>query len=171
MTQTLQTPRLTLRAPRTQDAQSIVAGLNDLDVSRWLIPVPFPYTMADAHEFIADHAHRGESFLIWQGDRLVGCVGAGARLGYWIAREFWGRGLASEAAAAVVARYFSQWHDALYSGYLQDNARSRRVLAKLGFHGMSRGETTRAVTSRARGRAHVLHRMILTRSAWEARTT
>lgn len=44
--------RLILRDWNQQDIPSLVDGLNDLEVSKWLAMVPYPYTEQDARNFI-----------------------------------------------------------------------------------------------------------------------
>jgi RimJ/RimL family protein N-acetyltransferase len=51
-------------------------------------------------------------------------------IGYWVAREFWGRGLASGALAALVALLQER---PLYALVSTDNGGSIRVLEKNGF--------------------------------------
>lgn len=76
------------------------------------------------------------------GGHFVGCCGfrpyrleAGIReLGFHLQPKFWGRGLASEAAAAVVRYAFAVLGaKALSAGHHPGNAASKRVLRKLGF--------------------------------------
>lgn len=55
-------------------------------------------------------------------------------LGFQLRREFWGRGLATEAARAVIAHAFGPLGAAaLFAGHHPENQASRRVLTKLGF--------------------------------------
>ncbi len=55
-------------------------------------------------------------------------------LGFQLRREFRGRGLATEAAAAVIAHAFGPLGAAaLFAGHHPENEASRRVLGKLGF--------------------------------------
>lgn len=73
---------------------------------------------------------------------LVGTVGLEVRsprdrrghLGYWVAREHWGRGYASEAASRMCQEAFRtlQLHR-LETAIVVGNARSRAVLVRLGF--------------------------------------
>jgi len=73
--------------------------------------------------------------------RLIGIIGLAraphgrsAELGYYIARDHWGRGVATEAALAVARVAFESFgYLKLTSGYYTDNPASGRVLAKLGF--------------------------------------
>jgi RimJ/RimL family protein N-acetyltransferase len=165
---TLRTERLTLRKLTMADMPALVAGLNDLAVSRWLTVVPHPYTDADARGFIGDVAqHPGYAgFGIEAAQGLVGVVGISRSLGYWIARPAQAQGYASEAAAALVGHYFANTQArSLASGYFDGNAASARVLSRLGFAPC--GEER--VTSRAQGIEVSLKKMILRREVWEAR--
>ena len=70
---------------------------------------------------------------------LVGCCGLSRRpsgsveLGYWIARPHWGRGLATEAARALIEIARTLGLRSLEAGHFVDNPASARVLEKLGF--------------------------------------
>ena len=44
----LSTPRLTLRAPASSDADRILALANDIDIARMTTSMPHPYSRADA---------------------------------------------------------------------------------------------------------------------------
>ncbi len=48
----LETKRLILRDWREEDAQDLVDGLNNLNVTKWLAFVPYPYTEQDADRWI-----------------------------------------------------------------------------------------------------------------------
>jgi RimJ/RimL family protein N-acetyltransferase len=70
---------------------------------------------------------------------LVGACGLGRRpsgaveLGYWIARAHWGRGIATEAATALIEIACALRFSALEASHFIDNPQSGRVLDKLGF--------------------------------------
>ena len=69
--------------------------------------------------------------------------------GYWIGREFWGRGFATEALEGALVWAGKRWkRRALVAGHFSDNPASGRVLEKAGF--LYTGET-RTAFSRARG--------------------
>jgi ribosomal-protein-alanine N-acetyltransferase len=80
-------------------------------------------------------------FLLEDG-RHVGCAGLRPyriedeihELGFHIRPEFWGRGLAEEAARALITFAFEKVDaTALFAGHHQDNAVSKHLLLKLGF--------------------------------------
>jgi RimJ/RimL family protein N-acetyltransferase len=57
-----------------------------------------------------------------------------AELGYYIHRQFWNRGIATEAARLVVDHGFRVFSlRRITAGHFQDNPASGRVLSKLGF--------------------------------------
>jgi RimJ/RimL family protein N-acetyltransferase len=71
--------------------------------------------------------------------RLAGACGLGRRpsgaveLGYWIARPFWGRGIATEAGRALIEIARTLGLAQLEASHFIDNPVSARVLGKLGF--------------------------------------
>ncbi len=80
-------------------------------------------------------------FLL-DGDVHVGCAGLQPyrmqeqiyELGFHLRREFWGRGLAQEAARGLIEHAFSSLNaTALFAGHHPMNQESRRVLLKVGF--------------------------------------
>ncbi|OBX18521.1 hypothetical protein A9995_11155 [Erythrobacter sp. QSSC1-22B] len=151
--------RIMLRPIWLEDAPEIYEAINDEGVVRNLARAPWPYGLQDAREFTLSSAAPGTArFLITlpdiSGAPIVGCVGldptddAGHELGYWIARKYWGQGLATEAARAAldVARAFG-W-SRLSAAHFLDNPASGRVLLKAGF--APTGQTAERF-SRARG--------------------
>jgi RimJ/RimL family protein N-acetyltransferase len=171
----LETARLVLRPLAEADAPALVEALADWQVVKWLAVVPWPYTAADASWFVAANAaggslrERGErTWVIAPRDdpaRLLGVMGLGEELGYWLAAEAWGRGLATEAARTVLAAHFADENGGnVASGWFDGNERSERVLRKLGFEDM--GVRTRGCL--ARGEDVLSHEMRLTRARFAA---
>jgi len=142
-TAVLATERLVLRAPRPQDAKAITSLINDRRIAENTARIPHPYSLADAHAFLAEtnRAPREPSFLIALTDGTVigGCgihvLGGGEpELGYWIGVPHWGRGFVTEAARAVVDHAFGALdYEQLTSRARVSNPASRRVLEKCGF--------------------------------------
>ena len=132
---TLGTERLTLRAPQVRDARVVTKALNNLNVSRWLTVVPFPYGLTDAQWFI-NECKRGHitAWFIWAKDRFVGAIGLDDSLGYWLAEDAWGNGYATEAGRAVLDYHFAHTDDDFVrSSHFDGNTGSHNVLIKLGF--------------------------------------
>ena len=160
----LQTARLTLRPVAAHDQAAIVAGIGDLEVSRWLSRVPYPYTAADFHEFASEIAYPGETFAVEDAGGFVGVVGAGFELGYWFIPQVHGRGYATEAALAVLTMQFAHDESTVTAGYFTGNTRSARVLAKLGF--VETGRSLRRCRALGTERPHV--DLLLTPAAFAA---
>jgi RimJ/RimL family protein N-acetyltransferase len=139
----IETERLLLRAPRSDDAKTIATLLDDRRIAENTVRIPHPYTITDAQRFIAGaNASSGETvFLITRRDATVlGACGVAERaedapeIGYWLAVTFWGKGYATEAAHAVIDYAFADLHyDVLHAGARVSNPASRRVLEKCGF--------------------------------------
>lgn len=98
-------------------------------------------TASLVEQYIAEHDAGG--FTKWRltdlDDRLIGRVGFGPHedgreMGYTIRRDYWGQGLATEIAAALVAWHLANAADCpLYAFVAVENSASRRVLEKIGF--------------------------------------
>lgn len=132
--------RLFLRPPFPEDWETILTGIGDDGVVRNLARAPWPYNVDDAREFAArPQDPRLPHFLVTlPGTGVIGSVGLGesdgeAELGYWIARNYWGQGFATEAANAVLRIARTLGHRRLTAGHFVDNPASGRVLRKLGF--------------------------------------
>lgn len=139
----LETERLTLRAPRIDDAKAIAALADDLRIARNTTRIPHPYSLADAEAWLAavNRADGERTFLVTLADgTIIGACGfdlrdgRGPELGYWLGVAHWGKGYATEAARAVIDHAFGDHgHEALFSGARVSNPASRRVLEKCGF--------------------------------------
>ena len=171
MTDVIHTDRLTLRRHDPSDAADIARLIADWDVIKWLTSPPWPYTLADAEFFLSDGMSR-ETFAMLLGDAYVGNVGLHAvegstdlEFGYWLGKPFWGQGLMTEAATAVVADHFDHSDQHLISGYLLGNGPSRYVLTKLGF------KNTQLVNRHSvpQDKDLPLQRMRLDKVDWQAR--
>ena len=155
------TERLLLRPGWSQDAPAVHAALADEAIVRNLASAPWPYTLADAEQFLAtERPANAPSLLIFRrtlaAPELVGTIGFGghgdgaAEFGYWIARPHWGLGYATEAGRAVIAMARDSLRlKHIRAGHFLDNPASGRVLEKLGFrptgigprYSAGRGET------------------------------
>ena len=138
------TEYLLLRPGWAEDAPALVAAIADETIVRNLATAPWPFSLRDAEAFLA--APRDPvlpSFLITRrtasAPQLVGACGLGRRpagaveLGYWIAREHWGQGFATEAGKALLAIAEALGLARLEASFFIDNPASGRVLEKLGF--------------------------------------
>ncbi len=132
---TLRTQRLVLRSPELRDARVLAKVLNNIEISRWLVFVPFPYGITDAQRFI-NESLRGNlnAWFIWAGGDFLGTISLSNEFGYWLAPHAWGQGYATEAGHAVLDHHFTTTNaDIIKSSHLVENRASQNVLTKLGF--------------------------------------
>ena len=60
----IESKRLILRNWEDSDIQDLVEGLNNINVSKWMSSVPFPYTEKDAKNFIEYAKQQDENHKI-----------------------------------------------------------------------------------------------------------
>lgn len=131
---TLTTNRLILRPFHMGDATDLVRLINDYEVSKWLTPVSHPYSILEAHRFIAALSNPWRFAITSRATgALMGSIEIGSELGYWLGRAQWRQGYMSKAAQAVVDHWMGQYGDSLVSSYLLGNAGSKAILTALGF--------------------------------------
>jgi RimJ/RimL family protein N-acetyltransferase len=139
------TERLRLRPPTESDAERIFLRYgHDPQVSRYMSWTP-NRSIDDTHEYlrrIVNENEQGSSagYLIFsrEGGELLGSVGGRIHrpfieFGYCLARDAWGRGIATEAARAFIAEALVQpeiWRVQAFCDV--ENRASARVLEKAG---------------------------------------
>jgi len=172
----LETERLKLRPFRAEDAADLHRLINDWEVCRTLAAVPFPYSRDLADEWITStqaSLAEGRAYHVaitgQEADREVIVGGAGlridraarcARLGYWVARRYWGHGVASEAAGRLARWALANLDlDTVQATVATDNPGSIAVLRRIGFRHVGEGMET----FQARGGEHKVLRFEATR--------
>lgn len=153
------TERLFLRPAWPEDWEAVLGGIADEGVVRNLARAPWPYSADDAHWWVGQQQDPcTPAFVIVDADsgELVGSAGLGRKeddgeveLGYWIKRDRWGQGYATEAGRGVVEVARLLGHKRLAAGHFVDNPASGKVLRKIGFR--PTGQTGNRF-SRARGK-------------------
>ncbi|MGN0493776.1 MAG: GNAT family N-acetyltransferase [Acutalibacteraceae bacterium] len=137
-----------LRKWRMSDARDLAAALNNKKILNNLRDgLPFPYTEKDAEEYIAAMLSANENdtfaYAVTIDDRAVGSIGAfrqsnihrqTAELGYYLAEEYWGRGIMTEAIRQLCGLIFEATDIIrIYAEPFAYNTGSRRALEKAGF--------------------------------------
>lgn len=138
-----------LRYWSDDDLAPLVAALQDPEISRWVYPIPWPYTEKDGAEFIqfAENERSGDTgahlgVLHPSSNEILGSVAltkidwenASAHLGYWTAKEARNQGVARRASRLVIEWAF----DGLGLERIEllcdpENIPSQRVAEALGF--------------------------------------
>ena len=144
---TLETERLILRKMVLNDAEAVFAYASNSEVSR--------YTLWETHRSIEDsraflefatqkYENGGEPDwgIVYRGNGcLVGACGfvnweaehARAEVGFVLSREYWGRGLMSEAVRAILRFGFKRMNlNRIEARCIAENAASARVMEKAG---------------------------------------
>jgi RimJ/RimL family protein N-acetyltransferase len=130
-----------LRPAWPEDWEAVLSGVADEGVVMNLARVPWPYGAAEARQFVAQRQDPClPHFLVVESasGQVVGSAGLGehrgeVEIGYWLARPWWGRGYATEAARGVLSVARTLGHRHLVAGHFIDNPASGAVLRKLGF--------------------------------------
>jgi RimJ/RimL family protein N-acetyltransferase len=138
-----------LRAFKRSDAECLQRYADDPQVLRYVPQMPHPYKIEDAREWI-NFAHRSarkdQSYAFGiehlQRREIVGgislkqidCQDEATEIGYWLARSFWGQGMASEAVGLILQFCFEILNlHRVYAVAHSTNIGSTRVLEKNGF--------------------------------------
>ena len=138
-----------LREWRQSDAADVAKYANNAKIACNLRDVfPHPYTLTDAEYFVNSCLEADQDRQLFRAIEIDGraagsialCLGSDvysrtAELGYWLAEDFWGKGIMTEAVRRMCEEGFAQWDDLLriYAEPFAHNAGSRRVLEKAGF--------------------------------------
>ena len=144
----IESERLVLDALTPDDAEAVFEYCQDEELQRW-IPVPQPYTLADAHFFVGPHARTaeaGQTLTIWGIRDSTGLVGlielrfeplGSATVGFWLGQEHRGKRIMAEALTALVDFAFDPAGLALTRLHWEcgvGNIASAKVAQRSGFH-------------------------------------
>ncbi|MCZ4271651.1 GNAT family N-acetyltransferase [Maritalea porphyrae] len=144
----IKTKRLVLRRLAMEHAADVAATLNNFEVTKNLAVVPYPYSEADANEWIQSlddiTAVEDTKFAILNAeDNFVGVLGfdlddAKPILGYYLNQAHWGKGYMSEAVSAALEWLFANSDvQTVGSGAFTFNPASLAIQYKLGFKDVS----------------------------------
>ena len=140
--------RTTLRPFRDADAGRVVGACGDAETAHWLVSLPQPYGIADAHRHLEGVREMAAQRTGWAWcvadteDRCVGSVslegfGGYARrleIGYWAHPDARGRGLVAEAVRLVTAKVAADdLADSVIIRCAAGNHASRRVAEAAGY--------------------------------------
>lgn len=137
-----------IRKWELSDAKDLAAALSNKKVQDNLRDgLPYPYTEQDGKEFISAMLSADENetfaFAIMVDDKVVGSIGIfrqgnihsqTAELGYYIAEEYWDKGIMTEAVKQICEYVFGDSDIIrIYAEPFAYNIASCRVLEKVGF--------------------------------------
>lgn len=164
------TKRLILRQPVMKDRRDIIEGIGNLEVSKCLLVVPYPYTMRDATWWVNDCKEKMKKKprtdyefnieLKEEGRIIGGCVvskidrrqGKGT-VGYWLNQKYWKKGYTGEALEKVIDFAFKRLKlRRLEAEVFSWNEKSANLLKKFGFK--YEGTSRKACICKATGKIH-----------------
>ena len=137
-----------IRRWELSDARDLATALSNKKIQDNLRDgLPYPYTEQDGKEFISAMLAADENdtfaFAITVNGKVIGSIGAfrqtnihnkTAELGYYIAEEYWGKGIMTEAVKQLCDYVFSHTDIIrIYAEPFAYNIGSCRVLEKAGF--------------------------------------
>ena len=137
-----------IRKWKLSDAKDLAIALSNRKVQNNLRDgLPYPYTEQDGKDYISDMLSANEddtfAFAVTADNKVVGSIGVfrqgnihrqTAELGYYVAEEYWSRGIMTEAIKQICEYVFSKSNILrIYAEPFAYNIASCRVLEKAGF--------------------------------------
>ena len=135
------TKNLIIKKPSKEDVNFLMKELNNWEISKWLVRVPYPYQFKDAIEWLKITEVNELSFNVYKNNILIGGISLDTKensinpeLGYWIGEKYWGNGYAYEACNALLKYIFLNTSvKIIYASHIVNNFKSKKILLKMGF--------------------------------------
>lgn len=137
-----------LRKWQPEDVKDVAHYANNKHIAANLRNVfPYPYTLEDAKAYVGSCVENNEEHQLCRAivvdSHVVGSIGIfcgtdvyekSAELGYWLAEEYWGQSIMTEAVKQICREAFEKFDIVrIYAEPFAYNAGSRKVLEKAGF--------------------------------------
>ncbi len=166
----LQTKRLILREITIDDAKNLIKNINNLNISKWLLAVPYPYTMKDAKWWINHCKEKSKekprtsyefAVELKSEPEVIGGFGitnikidqGTADLGYWLAEKHWRKGYAKEGVSKLIEYAFEKLKlRRLAIPAFATNPASNALAKSLGF--IHEGTLRKAIVCKATSEVH-----------------
>ncbi|KAI1760683.1 acyl-CoA N-acyltransferase [Hypoxylon sp. FL1150] len=142
------TDKCLIRAYTLSDVEPLARAANHPEIVAYMRDTfPHPYTIENS-TFWVDFAMKGDPMVNFVICTLDGTPAGGIglkpqkdvdyrnwELGYWVAKDHWGKGIASSASKAFSVWAFKQFPDLLRmeAGVFGDNTGSMKVLERVGY--------------------------------------
>ena len=145
---TIKTKCFILRPFKMSDAESVAENVNDKNIYRHTLVIPYPYTLKDAKQWlykVINNRRRKipESvvFAIEMDGRAVGSISINkikqehkAEIGYWLGEKYQGKGIMTQAIKEITKYGFRELKlRRIYAQVFLFNKGSMRVLEKSGY--------------------------------------
>lgn len=149
---TIEADGFVLRPIRRSDAGQVGLYAGDERIAKATSSIPHPLPPGTTEGFIERSLAEGRVEDVWvidaseDGSQVLGVIGLSrmdreqSEIGYWVAPQLWGNGLASKAVEAMIEAN-PQACRTLFGSVFQDNPASARVLTNAGFEYIGDAET------------------------------
>ncbi|SDN67019.1 GNAT family N-acetyltransferase [Bacillus sp. OK048] len=142
----LQTERLTLQPFKKEDASRIKDLANNKELAS-ILGLPHPYELEYAEDWIAvqpEQIEKGVEYPLTivsnELNEIIGTItiridnsNNKGELGYWIGKDYWGNGFATEAVHKIIEFGFTQLNlNKIWASAISRNKASKIVLEKAG---------------------------------------
>lgn len=143
----LETERLKLRPFYNTDAKRVQELAGDREVAKTTLGIPHPYTVENAEQWISNHSQNIEAGTIFplaivltNSEVLLGTMTLRVdkqhnkgELAYWVGKDFWGKGYATEAASLIMKfGFYEIGLNRIWAMAMSSNPASTRVMQKVG---------------------------------------
>ena len=133
-----------LRTFKQKDKDKLLHILNDRNITQYLsTKIPEPYTSLNADWWISEGSNQSIIRAIEIDSELVGCIGVNqgefeyarsGELGYWLAKEYWRKGIMVQAVNQVVTDIYNSTEIVrIFASVFSENIGSMKLLEKCGF--------------------------------------
>jgi ribosomal-protein-alanine N-acetyltransferase len=143
----IETKRLVIRRWDKKDIPDLVEGLNNNNISRYMMTMPFPYDVNMAKKFIKESAKCYKEKQIRKYDfalelkstkKVIGSISLSdvdylrgiAGIGYWLNESYWKQGLMSEAVLAILKFAFDELKIRRINLTCNENNEGSKAIAK-----------------------------------------
>lgn len=153
---------ISLRSIKESDAPSIYKNFYNPEILKWMLfQPPKSFSIKDQKEWIKKNLlkvkeHRAYIFGInfEKNNEIIGVISLekfnwknkNAQIGYWLSKEYWGKGIIPEAVKTILTFAFKKLKlHRVYGAVFAENLKSQKVLEKCGFikEGITRHATFR----------------------------
>lgn len=141
--------RILLRSWTDEDVDDLAEGLTNINVSKWLAAVPYPYTKRDAEDFVYYAKHIAEksgdimlAIVLKENNKVIGGTSiesidrmhGTAGGGIWLSEEYQKNGYGTEAFSRRIKYCFEELGlRRMENGYFPGNVKSEKMQKKLGY--------------------------------------
>lgn len=144
----IESKRLILREWEYSDIEDLIEGLNNINVSKWMASIPFPYSENDALSFIRHAKQQDKEYHIYlaivlkENNKVIGGTeirnidrrNGSAGGGIWLNESYQKNGYGTEAFCIRNRYIFNELNlRRIENGYFKDNEKSHKMQLKLGY--------------------------------------